>query len=293
MNSIDEKTHVIINADDPLVNRFTYTHHGEITTFGIGKTKYDLEEPISHNVDAAYCPICHKKLKYTYYHYGHLGAYTCPSKDFKRKLDFEASKVNLEKQEMNINNNLIKLNKNVFFAVYYTLAAYTLCNVIGLTDQQILHSLNDNMLESKRLKTLKLDMRDVDMLESKNENNLSYLQSLNYINNFKDKKTIIMGFDNVSRRYKYNDLSWLYDVDFSVLDTSNIDKIFCIGRFRYDVKVRLLNSGINPDKIIMVDEIKDIIRLLRQNTTGTIFTMVCFDMTAILKKLITEANNGN
>ena len=290
LSSIDENTEVIINADDPFVNRFTFLHKGPVCTYGINKTSYDLKKPISNNVDAAYCPICHKKLKYTSYHYGHLGVYSCPTKDFVRKTDFTGDNLNLESKEMIINGNKVKLNKDVFFAAYYTLAAYSAASEIGLTDKQIMHALNENTLESKRLKTLKLDNREVDMLESKNENNLSYVQSLNYINNHKGPKTIIMGFDNVSRRYKYNDISWLYDVDFKILNTDEIDKIFCIGRFRYDVEARLLLEGVPKEKIFMVDNINLIIKYLRENSDGTIFTMVCFDMTEVLKKLFKEAN---
>ncbi len=289
-NSIDEKTHLIINSDDALVNRLKYLHKGEVTTYGIGKTKYSLKEPISNNVDAAYCPICHEKLFYKFYHYGHLGSYSCPNGDFKNNIDIKAEKVDLEKQEMVINDNIIHLNKDVFFAVYYTLAAYSLCKVIGLEEVKIIHALNDEVLESKRLKSLKYHNREVDMLESKNENNLSYLQSLNYINNYKGKKTIILGFDNVSRRYKYNDISWLYDVDFEVLDLKNIDKILCIGRFRYDVYARLRLANVDEDKLVIVDNIKNISEDL-DNTEGTIFTMVCFDMTAVLKKIFMEDNN--
>ena len=289
-NSIDEKTHLIINSDDAFVNRLKYLHKGEVTTYGIGKTKYSLKEPISNNVDAAYCPICHEKLVYKFYHYGHLGSYSCPNGDFKNNIDIKAEKVDLEKQEMVINDNIIHLNKDVFFAVYYTLAAYSLCKVIGMEEVKIIHALNDEVLESKRLKSLKYHNREVDMLESKNENNLSYLQSLNYINNYKGKKTIILGFDNVSRRYKYNDISWLYDVDFEVLDLKNIDKILCIGRFRYDVYARLRLANIDEDKLVIVDNIKNISEDL-DKTEGTIFTMVCFDMTAVLKKLFMEDNN--
>lgn len=289
-NSIDEKTHLIINSDDAFVNRLKYLHKGEVTTYGIGKTKYSLKEPISNNVDAAYCPICHEKLFYKFYHYGHLGSYSCPNGDFKNNIDIKAEKVDLEKQEMVINDNIIHLNKDVFFAVYYTLAAYSLCKVIGMEEVKIIHALNDEVLESKRLKSLKYHNREVDMLESKNENNLSYLQSLNYINNYKGKKTIILGFDNVSRRYKYNDISWLYDVDFEVLDLKNIDKILCIGRFRYDVYARLRLANIDEDKLVIVDNIKNISEDL-DKTEGTIFTMVCFDMTAFLKKIFMEDNN--
>lgn len=288
-NSLFENTKLIINADDPLVyylsNNFT-----NVTTYGIDKTKYSLTKPLSNNLDAMYCPYCHTKLNYKYYHYGHLGSYNCPNNDFTRKIDYLAKEVNLEDQTMEINKNIIHLNKDVFFCAYYTLAAYTLCKEINLTENMILKGLNERQIESKRLKELTFNNKEVEMLESKNENNLSYMQSLNYINNYKKTKTIILGFDNVSRRYKYNDISWLYDVDFEILNQNTIDKIYCIGKFRYDVYARLILANIDKDKIILVDNIKEITTLLK-SSKGKIFTMVCFDMTAILKKLFTEANN--
>lgn len=287
--SFNEEVHLILNVDDPFVNRLTYLNN-KITTYGIDKTKYSLNKPYSNNIDAAYCPFCHTKLNYSYYHYGHLGKYACPNKDFTRKVDFLAKNVNLEKQNMIINNQEYHLNKNVFFAAYYTLAAFALCKTIGLSDEQLNYSLNKNILESKRLKNLTFDNRLVQMIESKNENNLSYLQSLNYINNYPNEKTIILGFDNVSRRYKYNDLSWLYDVDFEILNLKNVDKIIIIGRFRYDCLARLLNANIPEDKILLIDDVEDIPKLLK-TTKGTIFTMVCFDMTAVLKKIFLEEQN--
>ena len=134
-----------------------------------------------------------------------------------------------------------------------------------------------------------LDGRSIEMLESKNENSLSYLQSLNYIKNQKGKKTVIMGFENVSRRYKFNDLSWLWDVNFELLDDKDIDKIFCIGRFKYDVATRLFYAGIPDDKIVLVEDLNNIWNLVKKDSNGHIYTMVCFDMTAILKKLLREA----
>lgn len=293
INSIGDNTHIIINADDPFLNRIKYEHHGLITTYGIAKTKYDTTKPINNSVDAAYCPICHTKLKYDYYHTGHIGKYKCTNCDFAReKVNFEADDVNLEKQFFTINDSIYHINKNVFFAVYYTLAAYTLCKTIGLTDESIKKYLNEEIMPSKRMKTYNIDGRTIEMLESKNENNLSYYESLHYIKNIKDKKTIILGFDNVSRRYKLNDISWLYDIDFELLNDNNIDKIFIIGRFRYDVLTRLKYANIPEEKLIVIDKINNIIKKVKNESIGNIYTMVCFDMTEILRKKIMEESHG-
>lgn len=289
--SIDDSTHLIINADDPIVSRFKVLHKGNITTYGIGKYKSDLKVPISNTVDAAYCPVCDNKLNYKFYHYGHIGNFNCPNCKFSRNpVDFEAKDINLEKQFMTINKSIVHLNKDVFFCCYYTLATFALLKTIGLSTKEIQNYLNDNVLESKRLKEYSLGKRKVEMIESKNENALSYLQTIKYIKSYRGDKTIILGFDNVSRRYNYNDISWLYDVDFELLNDNSINKIFCIGRFRYDVYARLKYANIDDEKLVLVDEVKDVINQVKKTSKGTIFTMVCFDMTAILKKLLNEVN---
>ena len=56
------------------------------------------------------------------------------------------------------------------------------------------------------------------------------------------------------------------------------------------MEARLLLGGVPKEKIFMVDNINLIIKYLRENSDGTIFTMVCFDMTEVLKKLFREAN---
>ena len=291
-NSFGDNTHVIINADDPFLNRIKYLHHGLITTYGVGKTKYSLTEPINDSVDAAYCPLCNTKLKYSYYHTGHIGKYKCTKCDFAReKVNFEARDVDLKKQFFTINDSIYHINKDVFFAVYYTLAAFTLCKTIGIDENIIKRYLNEDVLPSKRMKEMFIDNRPVFMLESKNENNLSYYESLHYIKEVKSKKTIVLGFDNVSRRYNLNDLSWLYDVKFELLNDDNIDKIFVIGRFRYDVLTRLNYANIDSSKLILIDNINTLIDRIKKESIGNIYTMVCFDMTDIIRKKIMEDRN--
>lgn len=283
---VKEKTHLIINADDAMVNKITTTYKDQITTYGIRKTKYSYLVPKINSVDNAYCPTCHKKLIYDYYHYGHLGSYHCPSKDFGRgKLDYEATSVNLETKKIKINGTDININKDMLYAVYATTGAYALLKTIGISDELINESFNTDPIKAKRGHIYKIDNRNLTMLESKNENALSYYQSLDYITRLDNKKTIILGFDNVSRRYKYNDLSWLYDVEFEKLNNDNVDKIICIGRFKYDVATRLSYAGIPNNKIIILEDVNNLLKVIKK-TKGDIFTMVCFDMTARIKALL-------
>jgi hypothetical protein len=206
---------------------------------------------------------------------------------------YEATGIIYDKNVMKINCKDVYLNKGVLYAVYSILCAYSIARSMGLSDEDIVKTMNDNKFESKRGKIMELDGRKITMLESKNENNLSYYQSIKFITNQKGKKTVILGFDNVSRRYKFNDLSWLWDVDFELLKDKTIDKIFIIGRFRYDVLTRLEFANIDKEKLVLVDDLNEVIKMVKDESLGDIYTMVCFDMTANLLKLIKEENHEN
>lgn len=292
IKAIGDDTKLIINADDPLVNRLSYLFKNDCITYGVGKTSDSYLKSSIEAVDYAYCPRCHAKLDYLYYHYGHIGNYICPNKDFRRgDVMYEVKDVDFLKHRIKINDEDIYLNKDVLYAVYYTVSAYALCNYIGVSKEDLKKAINGDKLSSKRGKVRELDGRMLTMLETKNENNLSYYQSLRFIKNQTGKKTIILGFDNVSRRYQFNDLSWLWDVEFELLNDKTIDKIFIIGRFRCDVLTRLSFANIDNNKLILIDDLNELIKRVKQDSVGDIYTMVCFDMTANILKLIEDDEN--
>lgn len=293
-DALDGTTKLILNADDPGLMKAKLNYPGEIITYGIEKTIDSYSKSKGKNIDNAYCPNCHKKLTYNFYHYGHLGSYFCKHCDFSRGTpNFIGKQVDLKKQKMKINNLSVTLNKDILYEAYSTIAAFALTSTIEVSEEEILYALNENIMPPKRANTYQVKNKKFTLLESKNENALSYYQSLKYIIDAEGKKSVVLGFDNVSRRYKFNDISWLWDVEFELLNTSDVDKIFCIGRFKYDVANRLVYANIDPKKIILVEDISNIINIIREETKYNIYTMVCFDITAILKEKIKEAQNGD
>ncbi len=291
MNSINKNVHLIINADDPVVNQVITTHKGLVSTYGIEKNKYSLLENNNKSLDHSYCPICHTKLNYSYYHYGHLGSYQCSNKCFGRnQINYTGSEINLDEQTMKINNNLIHMDKNVFFAAYYSLAAYALANIIGISEEKIVDYYNTNKTKFEKMKSMTYKDRPIYVIESKNENNLSYLQSLIQIKNDPIIKSVIIGFDSVSTRYPTNDLSWLWDIEFEILQDSKIDKIICLGKFRYDLANRLKYAGIKDNQLVIIDEINDFLPELK-NSKGHIYAMIYFQMANMIENLIKEDKN--
>ncbi len=285
--SIKDKTHLIINIDDPLVNKLTLNHKGKITTYGMDKNNYSKVSKLN-NLDGAYCPICNTKLEYSFYHYGHIGKYKCPNCNFKRTdPEYLAHNINVPKGIIYINKNKINLPSHFLYSVYFVTAAYTLTNILGIKEEDIVKTLNDESFIPKRLNIYNFYNRPWQMLASKNENNLSYKQSFDFIVHEKGKKTIILGFDNSSRRYTENDISWIWDIDFEILNNKDINKILLVGRFKYDMLTRLEYTGIDKKKIILIEDLNtELIKTLKEKTIGNIYSCVCFDKEIELKSLL-------
>ena len=290
-NTIPEGTHLILNTDDPFVNRLRINHKGAITTYGMSENNYSFKNNLN-NLDAAYCPLCHKKLEYDYYHYGHIGSYHCPKYHFNRGTpNFEAKNVDVDNKTIEIRDNKINLPSDFLYTVYFVTGCYALSFAVGIEEKDIIKVLNSESLKTKRLEIYDYDKRKWQMLVSKNENNLSYKQSLDYIIHQNVDKTIILGFDNSSRRYKENDISWIWDIDFEELNDSKVKNIILIGRFCNDMRLRMEYAGIDKNKILLVEDLKDLPNIIKNKTKGNIYSMVCFDKEIELKKIIEGENN--
>ncbi len=289
-DSINNKTHLILNADDPLVLRFITETNNTYTKYGILRYDTDYNKPYNDTLDSLYCPNCKKKLKYHFYHYGNIGSYYCKDCDFgTNPLDYKGKDINLTNNYMTINDHIVKLDHGAFFTAYATLAAYTTCNLIGIKDEEIMNVLNNDYKESNSENIFRVGKRRIEMIDSKPENALSYEQTIDYINEQKGIKTVIIGFDNVSRRYSLNDLSWLYDIDFEKLNNKEIDKIYCIGRFRYDVALRMKYAGIPDNKVVIVDNYKKVLsNKVFNHSIGNIYTVIFLDMMVPVRKALSE-----
>ena len=290
-NAIPKGTHIIINVDDPYVNRLRINHKGGVTTYGMGENGYSFKTKIN-NLDAAYCPICNSKLEYDFYHYGHIGSYHCPKYHFNRgNPEFEAKNVDVVNKKIEINGHVVNLPSDFLYTVYFVTGCYALARTLDIKDEDILKVLNSENIKTKRLMIYDYDNRKWQMLVSKNENNLSYKQSLDYILHQDGDKTIILGFDSSSRRYKENDISWIWDIDFEELADSSIKNIILIGKFCNDMMLRMNYAGISKEKLILVEDLKDLPNVIKKKTKGNIYSMVCFDKEIELKRIIKEENN--
>lgn len=284
--NVKENVKLILNADDPIVYRLSIGHKDNVF-YGLKNNDYSVESKLNY-LDASYCPICGSKLKYDYYHYGHLGKYSCPNKDFSRPLlDFYADNLDIKNKIIYINNKKVNIKDDYLYTVYAYLACFTLGSVIKINEDNIIKYFEKCLINYKTPNLYELDGRIWHILVSKNETNLSYKCALDYVKHEKGIKTIVLGFDNCSRRYEENDVSWLWDIDFEELKDKTIDKIVIAGKFKYDILNRFVYAGIERKKCVLIDNYEEeLMKTIRTKTKGNIYPIVYFDKELVIKNLL-------
>lgn len=275
-DSINVKTHLVLNADDPLVVKFSLNKKNKITYFGVSKSKYSTLKNKLNTLDMGYCPLCHKKLEYSYFNYGNLGLYKCPNDDFKRpKCSYEANIINAN--SFSIGKTIIN-SDTTLFNVYNLVASYTVCMLSKMDNKQLIENINTLSSKTKRTDIFTYKGVNGTLLLSKNETPLSYNQSLEYIKTKKEKKTVAIGFTNVSGRYNLKDLSWLYDINFELLNDKSIEKIILIGPFAYDLAVRLKQANVDTKKFDICEDYSDSFNYCINRTKGNLYCVLYFDL---------------
>ena len=289
LKGLNKDIHLVVNGDDPILRKFSLFHKGNITYYGISKTKYsyDLMQDIK---DYEYCPKCKTKLHYDYYHYGSIGSYECPKCSFKRdNIKYEITKVDYSKNIITINDEYkININNNILFNLYNTLAAYSISDILKIDSKIIINALEESKINNKIFDEFTVNKRNYTMLNCKAENNTTYNLNLIYAAMDKEKKTIVLGHKEISRRYKHFDLSWLYDINFELLKEANVDKVISTGPDAYDIATRIKYAGIDEKDIIVLEKLDNIKEVIEKETKGNVYAILNFDYIEPFKNKIKE-----
>ena len=138
-------------------------------------------------------------------------------------------------------------------------------------------TLNNIFKNQKIYNEYKIENRKITIINNKNENATTFNQSLLNIKRKNDKKVVVIGWKEISRRYQFNDMSWMYDVDFELLNDENLEKVICIGRDKQNIATRLKYANIDKKKIITFNEIEDATNYIKKNTKSNIYAILNFD----------------
>lgn len=266
-------TQLILNADDPMLQQFT--DKNIVHFYDIKDDKQFYTKNIYDKPNIAYCPNCYKKLKNDYYIFEQHGKYHCKCGFSKPEAELSANYIDYDRLVIMVENFKFNLAYPSLFDVNNTMAAILCLKLLGFELDKISYIMNFRTTDNKIFSSYILNNRFIYTINNKNENSASFNQSLLLVNRDKKEKIIVIGWKEISRRYEFNDISWLYDIDFEILKELNVKYIYCVGIERYDIALRMKFAGLE-DKVKIYEDLKCACIDLKKDTCN-IYAVLNFD----------------
>lgn len=275
--AITDDIHLILNSNDPLSSLYGYKRD-KVTYFGIEKNELDTTENTSVYNDCKYCPNCKNILEYEYYHFGHIGKFECEKCGHKtQESDYTITNIDLQTGKIVINSQYqIEMNLKSTYNAYNLLTSFAVASLIGVKGENIAKSLNDYVLQNDRVQTFDLNNKEGMLLTSKHENSISYDQSLQYIVKENKPCTVVIIVDAVSRKYFTSETSWLWDIDFELLNTKCVKKIILAGKYAHDLAIRFKYTDIDKSIIEKELDLDKMMEKVKQTSEKNIYVVTCF-----------------
>lgn len=279
-------TILILNGDDPITSQFGL-NRSKVIYYGMSKNSESTISTDAIYNDCYYCPVCGNEMHYQFYHYAHLGDYSCKSCGYSHPtLSYTIESMDLTKKTMTINGDRLKLAFDSKYNAYNLCAAYAICSLICPDPNSMCKVLNNYIMKNDRVSTFSIGVNAGFLITSKHENSTSYNQSLEYIASRTAPSRLVIIVDSISRKYYTTETSWIWDISFEVLKKSAVKEIMLCGKYAYDLAVRFEASDWNDIRIVIEPDLDKAIDRLGKFSDLKIYFITCF---ADRNKLISRA----
>ena len=227
--------HLIYNSDDVLSTLFAMKSGLTTTTFGISTPFHHGDQ--QDMKEGQFCPFCHTKLQYDFYHYAQLGQFHCPNEDFNHlPIDVDLkSLTSIDPLVFEVGDTTFHSPLKGFYNVYNHLAVCAMLHHLGYSYKAFADVLPQFKGAFGRLETFHI--HGCDILLNLAKNPAGFNQNIDLIaNDGSSKDVLIVINDNEQDGI---DVSWLWDVDFDRLNTCAVDHYLTSGKRYMDMALRL------------------------------------------------------
>ena len=247
---------LILNADDPVSNYFSFICENKVVRYGINEKSTNDEAETN---EGKFCLKCGSELSYEYHHYSQLGKYSCPECDFSRnEPDYFATEVNSDGQVSFKLNDKFEVHSNTygFYNIYNMLASISVCETIGLYISNYTNIFREYETQVGRMEEFYFTKPVILNLA---KNPAGFNQAISAIENDKRKKAVIIAVNDFES--DGTDISWLYDVEFEKL--KNLCGYGVSGRRKYDVALRLYYADVCDEPKVFENPAEGAMEMLR------------------------------
>ena len=266
---------LVLNADDPIVRNFGF-QRDNVVYFGMDRNSLSTQQSDAVYNDCHYCPRCKKEMYYDHFHYAHLGSYHCECGYGRPETAYTVEEMDLENERIMINGTPLHLDFASKYNVYNLLTAYTVTSLLGVDEKVIAAQLDDFVMKNGRIVKFDLAGNEGLLITSKHENSTSYNQSLGYVAMQKEKSTLIIIVDAISRKYYTSETSWLWDISFEMLQNTNVERIVLTGKYAYDLALRFEFAGITSAEIVVEPDLDKMAQMIRELNDTKLYCVTCF-----------------
>ena len=266
---------LVLNADDPIVRNFGF-QRDNVVYFGMDRNSLSTQQSDALYNDCHYCPRCKKEMHYDHFHYAHLGSYHCECGYGRPETAYTVEEMDLENERIMINGTPLHLDFASKYNVYNLLTAYTVTSLLGVDEKVIAAQLDDFVMKNGRIVKFDLAGNEGLLITSKHENSTSYNQSLGYVAMQKEKSTLIIIVDAISRKYYTSETSWLWDITFEMLQNTNVERIVLTGKYAYDLALRFEFAGITSAEIVVEPDLDKMAQMIRELNDTKLYCVTCF-----------------
>lgn len=277
-SAIPEESKLILNADD-LICSSIGTNKNKKVYYGIDKLDTDVKECMNIINDIRVCPKCDSELKYDYVRYHHIGKAHCEKCEFKSpESDFFATNIDYENNTINIKTSkgLEKYNlvSNNIINIYNMVAAIAALSEFGLTSKQLKNTLKTYKIVESRYSEEEINGKKIIKYLAKGQNPVACSRTFDYIRQQKGRKAIMLNLDDYfDSRESSENIAWIYDTDYELLNSEDIVQIIIGGVRVKDHYLRLLLAGIPREKIFYEKNEINAVKHLNINYVDKIFVL--------------------
>jgi lipid II isoglutaminyl synthase (glutamine-hydrolysing) len=289
LKSVDVK--LILNADDPLVNRFSYLQRENICV-GL---EADAGRFQSYTMgESKYCPVCQKELTYSVIHFGQLGHYQCTCGFTRPQPSISAEKVYQGEKgiRLTVDGEHYPTTLKGMYNAYNVLLAICICKVLGLNSKEIRAGLILYQKTEGRMQEFSIGKETwvLNLVKNPAGGNVTLTE---YFQTKEKKQLIFCLNDNLADG---EDTSWIWDIDMEIANREEVETFIASGKRAHDAALRMKYAGIPEDKIITLPEMKEAVLYAKGKgyPSYIMATYTCLSpMVTILSKEEAERHKGD
>lgn len=266
---VNFKGQLVLNGNDPNVVRL-YKSSFHQSPFFYGLAKYEESTTTTNEAnEGKFCPICHSKLNYMYYHYSHIGSFSCSKCSFKTPdLNVTGLISDLNTYRFTVDDNTYQAPQAGVYSVYNALALISIAKIFNIKSSIISKTFIQAVLPKGRNETFRINERDCVINLIKNPTGANEVLKV-ITKDHKSKCICIILNDNIQDGC---DVSWIYDTNFEHLNTANCERIIVSGTRGYEIALRLQYGGYKGE-IVVESSIEQAIKTMSTNMVDSYYVL--------------------